>query len=59
MTEREMVRDLVGRGYPLLTIAREINVDYYRLRRWLMQGPGRLDDQELRSVKSFYFRVTV
>lgn len=59
MTEREMVRDLVGRGYPLLTIAREISVDYYRLRRWLMQGPGKLDDQELHSVKSFYFRVTV
>ena len=45
MTEREMVRDLVSRGYPLLTIAREIEVDYYRLRRWLMSAPAKWTNQ--------------
>lgn len=59
MTERDMVRDLISRGYPLLTIAREIEVDYYRLRRWLMSGPGKVDDAELRAIQSFYWRVTV
>jgi len=59
MTERDMVRELVNRGYPLLTIAREIEVDYYRLRRWLLSGPGKIDDSELLAIKSFYYRVTV